>query len=110
MCGKELSMYCENIIRSSIHFRSMQIFICLQKQMVCGRSFDTYLNLFHVNTCTKINRQIPIATSDDAANDSLRHKAETTTRALIVQHLHIYHMFICRFSIVKFKIKIKSNE
>lgn len=78
--------------------------------MVCGRSFDTYLNLFHVNTCTKINRQIPIATSDDAANDSLRHKAETTTRALIVQHLHIYHMFICRFSIVKFKIKIKSNE
>lgn len=49
----------------------MQIFICLQKQMVCGRSFDTYLNLFHVNTCTKINRQIPIATSDDAANDSL---------------------------------------
>lgn len=48
--------------------------------MVCGRSFDTYLNLFHVNTCTKINRQIPIATSDDAANDSLRHKAETTTR------------------------------
>lgn len=105
MCGKELSMYCENI-----HFRSMQIFICLQKQMVCGRSFDTYLNLFHVNTCTKINRQIPIARSDNAANDSLRHKAETTTRALIVQHLHIYHMFICRFSIVKFKIKIKSNE
>lgn len=105
MCGKELSMYCENIIRSSIHFRSMQIFICLQKQMVCGRSFDTYLNLFFVNTCTKINRQIPIATSD-----SLRHKAETTTRALIVQHLHIYHMFICRFSIVEFKKKIKSNE
>lgn len=81
----------------------MQIFICLQKQMVCGRSIDTYLNLFLVNTCTKINRQIPIARSDDAANDSLRHKAETTTRALIVQHLHIYHMFICRFSIVKFK-------
>lgn len=54
--------------------------------MVCGRSFGAHLNLCLVNTCTETNRQIPIATSDTAANVLLRHKIETIARALIVQY------------------------